>query len=316
MPLRRAIRFCLLKKFKCKFVGCGQATDKIACLRNAPFEKIYEHQGTVGYYLAGYRSLASPWNLRPSPKDKFLKASPDNLAVSGKFAQVPLLMGDMKDEGPLFSLLAGLNTTTEQEVKDYFKTIWWPNFPDEELKELLRLYPQDPRQGSPFDTGYGNTLIGPQYKRIAAIVGDYSFESQRRQLFGLYKAPIWAYRTQVSLPLPLIDNTFLGGLLGLTGLTDIPLLGSFHSFDTTFYLFETLPAALSNNVKNIMGTWISFVYNQDPNQHGLKLPYWPQYDQNAKKMFLFKETGPNVITDTYRSEQMDYINKIRDHIRI
>jgi len=44
------------------FVGCGSLIGmaKIDCLREAPYENIYAHTQTVGYFL-GYRSAASPW---------------------------------------------------------------------------------------------------------------------------------------------------------------------------------------------------------------------------------------------------------------
>lgn len=107
----------------------------------------------------------------------------------------------------------------------------------------------------------------------------------------------------------MIDDTFVGGLLGGTGLTAVPVLGSFHAFDVLFYLFATLPAATSNNVVNIMSTWISFIHDLNPNNHGLDLPNWPQYNQGSKKLYHFQETGPNVITDTYRTAPMNFINQ-------
>lgn len=297
-------------------MGCDNAADKVACLREAPYEKIYEHMGTVNYFLEGYRSLASAWTLRPSPKDPLLPEPPDLLAKSGKIANVPLLMGDMKDEGPLFSVITALNTTTDEEVKDYFKTYWWPAATEAQLDALLEQYPQDPAAGSPYDTGIMNTEPGPQYKRIASIVGDYSFQTQRRQLFENYKAPIWSYQTEASLPLSLLDDTILGEILDLTGATNIPILGSFHAFDVLFYVFETLPAALSNNVLNIMTTWISFIHNLDPNQHDLAIPNWPQFNEGSKALYQFKETGPELITDTYRAAPMEFINKSANGLRI
>ena len=272
--------------------------------------------GRVNYFLEGYRSLASAWTLRGSPNDKLLSQSPDKLAAAGQIANVPLLMGDMKDEGPLFSTLTALNTTTDDEVKDYFKTVWWPKVTEAQLDRLLEVYPSNPPDGSPYDTGYRNTAPGPQYKRIASIVGDYSFQAQRRKFFTQYRGPIWSYETQVTLPASLLGNTPLGGLLGDSGVLDVPILGSFHAFDVLFYVFETLPAALSNNVLNIMSTWISFVHNLDPNEHGMELPHWPQYDQQTKQMFHFQESGPDIITDDYRAEAMNYINEIGDSIRI
>lgn len=84
-------------------------------------------------------------------------------------------MGDMRDEGPLFSLITALNTTTDDDVKDYFKTYWWPKATESQLNRLLELYPQDPTKGSPYGTGFANAPT-PQFKRIASIVGDNSFE--------------------------------------------------------------------------------------------------------------------------------------------
>lgn len=222
----------------------------------------------------------------------------------------------MKDEGPLFSLVAALNTTTEEAVKDYFQTYWWPHATEAQLDTLMDLYPQDHRKGSPYDTGLVNSLVGPQYKRIASIIGDYSFESQRRQLLAQHKGPMWTYQTEATLPLSVLGDSFVGELLGDSGLMDIPILGSFHAFDVIFYLFETLPAALSNNVRNIMGTWISFIHNQDPNDHGMDIPHWPQWDAESKQMYHFQESGPDVMTDTYREEQMGFINEIANTLRI
>ena len=142
-------------------------------------------------------------------------------------------------------------------------------------------------------------------------------KAQRRQFFSQHKGPKWSYQTEVALPLPLIDDTFLGGLIGKTGLTHVPVLGSFHAFDVLFYLFGTLPDLVSKNSKNIMTTWISFVHNSDPNIHDLKnAPHWPQYETDSKKLYHFQETGLDVITDDYRQEQMNYINEIGDNLRI
>lgn len=223
-------------------------------------------------------------------------------------------MGDMKDEDPLFSLIAALNTATEEAVKDYFQNLWWPDATKEQLDTLMSLYPQG--EGSPYDTGLVNDLVGPQYKRIASIVGDYSFESQRRQLFSKHKGPIWTYQTEVDVPLSALSDTFLGELFGDSGVADIPILGSFHAFDAIFYLFETLPSIISNNVQNIMGTWISFIHNQNPNHHGMDLPHWPQWDKKSKKMYHFQESGPDVIIDTYREKQMEFMNAIADNLMV
>ncbi|KAK2768456.1 hypothetical protein FQN54_000311 [Arachnomyces sp. PD_36] len=284
--------------------GCTEASDKITCLRDASFESIYTSvQGEP--HLFGYHSLQSTW--APRPDGSFLTKSPHTLVEEGKIANVPLIIGDMKDEGPLFSLINSLNTTTTDDFKDYFKSIWWPMASSEEIDRLAELYPDDLTAGSPFDTGFLNS-IAPQYKRISALTGDYSFEAQRRQLLSKAPGPKWTYQTENTLSeLPLPD--FLGD-----DILNVPILGSFHGSDIFFYDYGTLPLP---NSKNIMDTTISFVSTLDPNNHGRsELTKWPEYTSTAKEMYHFIQSGPEVITDTYREEQMAYINSHADSFLI
>jgi hypothetical protein len=129
-----------------KFVGCDGAANKIQCLRDAPYEKIYQHAQTVNYFL-GYRNLASAWTLRPD--GKFLTESPDKLVAEGKIANVPIIYGDMRDEVALFSLINALNTTTADEVIDYFKTYWCPKATKEQLQKIIWNYTETIRPTAP-----------------------------------------------------------------------------------------------------------------------------------------------------------------------
>lgn len=66
--------------------------------------------------------------------------------------------------------------------------------PDSDIESVLELYPQDLRQGSPFDTGIFNALT-PQFKRLASFQGDAVFQAPRRLFFGALsgKVNIWSY---------------------------------------------------------------------------------------------------------------------------
>lgn len=292
-----------------KFVGCATAPDKIACLRLAPYEKIAQHAGTVDFLL-GYRSLASAWTLRPD--GRFLKESPDKLVAQGKIADVPLLYGNMKDEGTLFSLVNSLNTTTTEEVINYFGTYWWPNATEEQLEMLMELYPTS-------DDSPGLSLgIGPQFKRICDLTGDYSFQSQRRQLLDKATAPKWNYLIEQSIPLPnASDIPLVSAFLNNSGLTEIPILGSFHASDVILNWFGTLPGTVSKTSYHLMGTLIAFVNDLNPNDHGMaNVPDWPQYDDEQKSTMHWQETGVEIIADDYRQEAMAYLNEIGDSLRI
>lgn len=57
---------------------------------------------------------------------------------------------------------------------------------------LIELYPQDPSQGSHFivDPTILTTILDaldnatPNYKRMASLIGDYSFQAQRQNLLS------------------------------------------------------------------------------------------------------------------------------------
>ncbi|KAF7193480.1 putative secreted lipase [Pseudocercospora fuligena] len=304
-----------------QYVGCGSAPDKISCLRAAPYESIYVHMNNVNHFLLGFRSLASAWTVRPD--GYFIPDSPHHLVAEGRIAPIPLLIGDMRDEGTLFCQTNSINITTTELVKDYFKRYWWPSITEDQLDQLLQLYPDDPTQGSPYDTGILYSLPLPQYKRLASIVGDYSFESQRRQLLGMHPAPKWSYLIEAALPLSDISSTFLGRLVAGLGnglglhLTSIPLLGSFHAFDIFFYWFGTIPEELSLNTRHLMSVLVSFVNHGDPNYHGSSdIPAWPQWDAYGKAAMRFQEQGVEVVRDDYREAQMGFLNWIADWIRL
>ena len=88
--------------------------------------------------------------------------------------------------------------STTAQLKDYLKLFMMPHATDEEINGLLVHYPDDLRAGCPFDTGIKNALgksfserteaeahadqklIGPQFKRVAALQGDFVFHGPRR----------------------------------------------------------------------------------------------------------------------------------------
>lgn len=285
------------------YVGCSGTSDKIACLRQAPYAKIFEHANTVNNFF-GFRSLASAWTLRPD--GKFLTESPDKLVAAGKIANVPILYGDMENEGTLFCLLNQVNITTTELVKDYFKTYWWPKVSEQQLDRLMELYP------TTIDNFPADGL--PQYERLSALVGDYSFEAQRRSLLAAHRAPKWNYHTKFSVPLSVVGDTLVGKLLGRLKATNIPILGSFHASDVFFYFFGTIPDTVSNNSRHLMGALVHFVHDLDPNHS--EIPQWPQWDSGNLETMHFQEEGLELIKDNYRKEGMDYINQIKDDIRI
>ena len=160
--------------------------------------------------------------------------------------------------------------------------------------------------------------IGPQFQRLSELVGDYSFQAQRRQILDKITAPKWTYIIETEVPASVLGGGTIGNILTDTGLTDVPILGSFHASDVFLNWFGTIPEAVSRNTYHLMGVLVAFTHNLDPNTAGLQdVPNWPQYDSSKRQAMSWKEEGDvTVITDNFRSEGIDYLNEIKDSLRI
>lgn len=298
--------------------GCTQASDKIQCLKEAKYEDIMTAVNQEGH-LMGPRSLASTWTIRPD--GKHLKDSPHRLVKNGQIARVPLMAGDMRDEGTFFSLLPQLETLTEEAFKSYFQSTWWPHATSAEIDRVAELYPQDPAAGSPFNTS-DLWNVTPNFKRIAALIGDYSFEAQRRNLLEHHPGPAWNYVIDVDVPTAgLTESLALGESDGALArlldatveqATNIPILGSLHAWDCYFYVFAGLPTLLSKNTLYRQATILAFARDLDPNAHGLDIPHWPQFTKEGRETYNLRESGPRIERDDYRWEAMEYLNEHAD----
>ncbi|KAI0690024.1 carotenoid ester lipase precursor [Cerioporus squamosus] len=248
-------------------VGCSGASDTLACLRTVPAESLLAAANNTPS-ANGFQGLAMPW--MPHADGVFVTQRPQELVERGILANVPFIIGDVQDEGTLFSL-GNLNITTEQELTDYLKTIWFPGASSRDLEKILKLYPSDPAEGSPFGTGTTEAFTS-QYKRIAAIQGDWFFHAPRRQLLDRFSSTRATYNF-------LSARTNLSGI-GYAHGTD--LLNAFGPGDMTDY-------------------FIRFVRHLDPNGNS-SVFHWPPYNTSARPTLQFNDgTIPLDITaDTER----------------
>lgn len=88
-------------------------------------------------------------------------------------------------------------SSTNDELHDYLSTYFFVNASSEDIDGLLAQYSEDPAEGSPYGTGMNNSVT-PQFKRIAAILGDIGFEAPKRAFVQarVNKQDIWVYRKQ------------------------------------------------------------------------------------------------------------------------
>ncbi|KAH9020058.1 carotenoid ester lipase precursor [Lactarius hengduanensis] len=259
--------------------GCSGSSDTLACLRAAPYQKLKAAMDSTPSLFA-YQSLALAW--QPRVDGKFIADVPQKLVQQGKVARIPFVTGDCDDEGTLFSL-SQTNVTTEAELRNYISEFILPGVMDAELDQLLTLYPQDVTQGSPYDTGTQNAFT-PEFKRIASILGDFTFQVPRRFLLNNTSGQqnTWSFLSK--------------------RMKSLPVLGSVHSSDL----------AIIYGGEDLTDYLIQFATDLDPNRGGL-YPQWPRYTTSSpQQMTLVDSQGTNrtITLDTYRVEGMKFLTEL------
>jgi acetylcholinesterase len=260
--------------------NCSGSSDTLGCLRTAPYDKLKAAMlSTPSLY--SYSSLALTW--MPRVDGVFLVDDPPKLVQQGKVARIPVVSGDCDDEGTLFSLTQ-LNVTSEAELRTYLSEFFFLNETDAQMDKLLQLYPQDPAQGSPYDTGTQNALT-PEFKRMASILGDLVFQAPRRLFLNTVAAEqnTWSYLSK--------------------RLKLLPILGSVHASD--------LPNIYGGG--DLTEFLIQFVTNLDPNSGSSQ--EWPQYTISSPQLMTLlgnQVTSDNktMTLDTYRAEGIEFITNL------
>ncbi|KAK7459575.1 hypothetical protein VKT23_009557 [Stygiomarasmius scandens] len=260
-----------------ELTGCSGSADTLQCLREVPYDELKSAvDASPGIF--SFQSLKLAW--LPRADGVFLTDHPQRLVQQGKVANIPIVSGDCDDEGTLFSL-STLNLTTEAQIREYVQTVFLPTISDDDLDTLLKAYPQDITQGSPFNTGILNA-ISPQFKRFASFQGDAVFQAPRRFFFENLdgKQPIWAFLSK--------------------RLKGVPILGSFHASD----------------ILNVYGGGgmadylVRFAASLDPNgRTGIS---WPKYTQASPTLLTFIDgLIPQVLTkDDYRVDAMKTVTQV------
>ncbi|KAI0741844.1 carotenoid ester lipase precursor [Daedaleopsis nitida] len=257
-------------------VGCANSSDTLDCLRGVSSDSLVEAGNGIPLGLS-YTGLATP--LMPHADGKFLAAPPQQLAREGELAKIPFITGDVIDEGTFFSI-GSLNVTTDDEFASYLAQAWFPGASASDLAPVLSLYPSDPAAGSPFNTGSANAFT-PEYKRIAAVQGDWFFNAPRRQLLDKYSSTQTAY-------------TFLysrGSFPGLGHVHTSDLLTAFGPGDMTDY-------------------FVRFVNDLDPN--GGTEVQWPKFDTATRSALQFSDgdSAVQVVEDSARLDGTDVLTSL------
>ncbi|OBZ75691.1 Lipase 1 [Grifola frondosa] len=273
--------------------GCTGSADTLQCLRQVPYADL-KHAvdmtpGIFGYEVCPIlpartvdnfvQSVKSVWG--PHVDGVLLTDTPISLVQEGKVANIPYVTGDCDDEGTLFSF-STLNITDEASLREYFVDHFAMGASNSDIDELFTLYPEDLAQGSPFGTDQ-LYAITPEYKRIAALLGDVAFQAPRRFFLDntAERQPAWS---------------FLSKRLKTT-----PYFGSAHGTDLLDIYYT--PTDLADYL-------INFVNNLDPNGETTGIA-WPQYDLASRKLLTLSDGGQLSITeDTFRADGINLLAKL------
>lgn len=266
------------------FTGCSSKESgdaELECLRKLPTEVLHDaqnsHEGILNEFLG----------FSPRPDGYFIKESTFELFKRGQYTAIPFIAGTQEDEGTLFAPFM-INASTTAHLKSWFQYIF-PKASVETVDTLLKHYPSSPRYGSPFRTSILNALT-PQYKRIAALLGDILFQSPRRLMSRMSIQPRWVYH-----------STQLHHI--------VPFLGTFHANDLIFQFEADHGPYLAYR-----RYFIAFANHGDPNI-GTGLTYWKEYGSSEAG----RETGGDLLEiglhnvimrdngDTFRETEIKFL---------
>ncbi|CAA7263293.1 unnamed protein product [Cyclocybe aegerita] len=217
---------------------------------------------------------------------------------SGRFARLPFIAGTNLDEGTTFTPTTGL---TEDDIRatiisSLSPPLVAPSLLNSTADELLKLYPDDPALGSPFNTGNQTFGLPPGFKRQAAIMGDITFQSQRRSwIQAASRVGVKTYGYLFTQPQP----------------NGKPQDGVSHVSEVVFvYGVPSDRSASALHLSSIMiDYWVSFATSLTPNDGlGNQRPIWPQYTPENEVLLQLDGDNTTVIPDDYRKKQIDFIN--------
>ncbi|KAJ7053417.1 extracellular triacylglycerol lipase precursor [Mycena amicta] len=274
----------------------------------ASFACIKSNASTSDLLTAMAATLSStvevfPWV--PVLDGELIKDLPSRILARGQFAKLPFIAGTTLDEGttftsPTIGSAAELHALLLDSVVRTSSNI--SAVPSVELQnavdELLKLYPDDPALGSPFNTGNQTFGLSSTFKRASAIRTDLQVVSLRRQLMAVASsAGVSAYGYLFTQPQPELP----------------PFLGVTHGSELTYlYGPPSDQSASSLALSSILvDYWVSFATSLTPNDGlgTIPRPKWSAYTSKNQAVIQLNEANLTMIPDDFRSAQTEFINK-------
>lgn len=266
---------------------CSGAENSLECLRELSYGDFLNAANSVPNMMS-YTSLALSY--LPRPDGYTLTDSPDALMRENKYVSVPMIIGDVEDEGTLFAIFQP-NLTSTKRLADYFHEYYFEDVAVEQLTELIETYGsgiEAVEQGSPFRTGLSNEIF-PGFKQRAAIIGDLIFNIPRRMFLTASNnhhgsMPSWSY----------ISSSGQG----------TPILGTFHGSDALLVFSGPKDEYATKSMRSY---FINFLYSLDPNEEKETwLPDWPRWSQGHQLAQVFAERS-GLLADNFRNDSYNWV---------
>lgn len=221
-------------------VGCGSASDVLACLRRVDVSRLLTAQDT---------------DQQPAYATPLLPVDPATAITVGRFHHVPVLIGNNHDEGNGWA--AGIIQAGNPVTPDTWPDIVAAFFPSPgqslgQAKAIVREYPVHRTDGGPV---------------FGAVIGDADFAcpTERADDLLAIQVPVWRYEFADEHAPPLTSGT-----------PPFPL-GAPHASELP-YLFDLggrprdLTAAQHRLADTMIDYWARFTRTADPN--GPSSPHW------------------------------------------
>ncbi|KAF4450790.1 hypothetical protein F53441_6122 [Fusarium austroafricanum] len=276
-----------------KATGCDKESDKLACLRQVPFEKL----NATSALLKG--------SFYPVVDEDFIPEYPSIMLENGNFTKVPLMAGTNADEGSFFGM-PGVDTD-----KEVAAGLAASGLDADTIETIMALYPNIDALGIPKDYRYkSGDPVKKQFKRWAAIRGDQLFLTWRRartDAWSKHNVPAYSYFFES-------PNTHMPDYIGTPHFVEVAYV--FHNMLGQGYAKGMGP--LVNASKEVLELanlvsrmWISFIHGLTPNEHGISgVPKWPVYKAGGGygENFYFNPNGSSPQPDTLRLAGTTFMN--------
>ncbi|KAJ7876624.1 alpha/beta-hydrolase [Mycena leptocephala] len=291
----------LLTNTDCSSTGNSSESAQLSCIRALPIDQFRQFSvGYTGMLIDG--DFLNVEGILPA-------------YLAGKWVKVAFLVGSNTDEGRTFAP-SGANTTADVEFYIGLAV------PAEHLDEALRLYPNVPGLGCPFNTGdfqldpVQNGVYatpGTQNKRLAAVYGDAFTAAGPRWLAQQVSSqvPFWKYRfNHIPYAVTFGIEDYIGHFIEVAYVfnsqnndTDFWIKNQFHAT----YLGAGAPIADRFLGVSMSRAWASFAATGDPNNAIISSKvHWPKYSEGGENM-VWQTQGSIVEKDNFREEGMKFI---------